>query len=147
MGFLSRCCRGKGPHLSLRGVVFSSCGGKLGVPLELRWGPQGTFPVASGKTSLLLSCERGRELLSRHCREIGPNLALKEESRGVSRVAAGSFGFISSCTRELWKPLMLLQVSQASFQVLRVTSGFLSTCCRGIGLHLDLRRETQGSSS
>ena len=36
---------------------FSSCSRKLGVPLELRWGPQGTFCVASGNSGLLSSCK------------------------------------------------------------------------------------------
>ena len=36
---------------------FSSCDGKLGVPLELRWGPQGSSPVTSEKSGLLSSCE------------------------------------------------------------------------------------------
>ena len=52
VGFLSRCCSGKGPHLSLRGdgdLFFSSCSRKCGVPLELRRGPQGPTCVTSGK--------------------------------------------------------------------------------------------------
>lgn len=32
---------------------FSSCGGKFGIHLELRQGPQGTSPVALGKSGLL----------------------------------------------------------------------------------------------
>ena len=36
---------------------FSSCGRKLGVPLELQWGTQGPAPVASGKSSLHASCK------------------------------------------------------------------------------------------
>ena len=38
-------------------VFFSSCGRKLGVPLELWQEPQGTSCVAAGKSGLLLSCE------------------------------------------------------------------------------------------
>ena len=37
---------------------FSSCGGKLGVPLELQWVPQGPACVASEKSGLFPSCER-----------------------------------------------------------------------------------------
>ena len=29
---------------------------ETGVPLELQWGPQGTSPVASGKSVLLSNC-------------------------------------------------------------------------------------------
>ena len=57
----SSCCRGKGLHLALsRGIwwFFSNCGVKLGVPLELLLGSQGTSPVASRK-SRVLSCCRG----------------------------------------------------------------------------------------
>ena len=36
---------------------FLSCGSKLGVPLGLRWGPQGPTRGASGKSSLHASCE------------------------------------------------------------------------------------------
>jgi len=36
--------------------VFSNCGGKLGVPLDLRLEPQGASHVASGKSSLISSC-------------------------------------------------------------------------------------------
>ena len=36
---------------------FSSCGRKLGVPLELQQEPQGPSRVASGKSSLHWSCE------------------------------------------------------------------------------------------
>ena len=41
---------------------------------------------------------------------------------------------------------MLLQGNQAAFCVLRGASGFLSSPCRRIGLHLELRWETQVSS-
>ena len=39
---------------------FLSCGGKRWFPLNLRLGPQGTSGVASGKSSLLSSCEGER---------------------------------------------------------------------------------------
>ena len=52
--------REKGPHLALRGGIswfLSRSIGKLGVPLELRRGPQGASRVALGNSSLLLNCE------------------------------------------------------------------------------------------
>ena len=62
----------------------------------------------------------------------------------------------SSCTWQLCVPLELqrrpqgtLHVSpgsQVSFKVVRGTSGFLSSHFRGIGHHLRLRKETQGTS-
>ena len=50
---------------------------------------------------------------------------------------------LSSCNRDLQEPLILSLASQESFRVVRSLSGFLSSWCRGLGLHLDLRRETQ----
>ena len=41
-------------------MVFSSCGGKFGVSLELRRGTQGASRVVPGKSSLHLSCEGER---------------------------------------------------------------------------------------
>ena len=38
-------------------LFFSSCGRKLGFPLELRWGPPGPALVYSGKSSLHASSE------------------------------------------------------------------------------------------
>ena len=49
---------------------FSSCSRKLGVPLELRQGPQGTSHVASVARVIL-------EFISSRCRGIGPNLVLR----------------------------------------------------------------------
>ena len=42
----------------LRGdlVFFSSCGGKLWVPLELQWGSRGTSRVAKRESKLLPNC-------------------------------------------------------------------------------------------
>ena len=117
------------------------------VPLELRWGPQGTSRLASGKSNLLSRCEWCVGLLSSHCKRIGPYLAFRGESPDVSRVVAGSFGFLLRCDVVLWVPLMLFQGSQASFPVAGDTSGFLLSPCRGIGPHLEWRYEIQGSSS
>ena len=55
-------------------------------------------------------------MLSSHCRGIGPHLALRGESRDISRDVAGRFGCLSSCNRDV-RELMLPQRSQASFQV------------------------------
>ena len=37
--------------------LFSSCGGRLEIPLHVPWGTQGASHVASGKSSLYSSCE------------------------------------------------------------------------------------------
>ena len=44
--------------------------------------------------------------LSRHCSGTGPHLVLRGESRGFSRVAAGSLGFLSICDGDLWQCLL-----------------------------------------
>ena len=83
--------------------------------------------------------------LSRCCSGKGPHLALKGESPGVSRVAEEPWGSSRVAT---WtsNPLVLPQESQVSIRVARGLLGFLSSRCRGIGPHLELRPEPQGSS-
>ena len=71
---------------------------------------QVSFQVARGSAGLLSS----------HCRGIKPHLTLRDESCGVSRDAAGSFGSLSSCDRDLREPLIFASGK----------SGLLS-CCDG----------------
>ena len=137
-----------GPHLEMRwgtrgsslvvgnSGFFSCCDGCHRESLELHKWSQDSFQVARGNSGLL----------SRHCREKGPHLALRGESRDFSRVVAGSSVFFSSCDMDLRAPLMLPQWSQASFWVAKVTLWFLSSFCRGIRHHLELRQEIQCSS-
>ena len=105
-------------------------------PLKLHKGSQASFRVSSENSRLLL----------RHCRVKWPHLRLMGESHGFSLFAEGSLVFLLSYDGDLREPLMLPQGSQPSFQVSSVTSGNLSSLCRGIGPHLELRWETQGSS-
>ena len=63
------------------------------------------------------------ELLSSHCRAIGSHLTSRGESCGVSQIAAGSFGFLSSCDGELREP-------QGTSIVASGKSG-LHSCCEG----------------
>ena len=98
---------------------FLSLSGDLGVPLELRQGPQGTFRVASGKSSLLSSFEK----------EVNIALEVLQGNRASSGVegailhffssCGGSMGFFSNCKEDLREPIMLPQGSQASFRVAR----------------------------
>ena len=53
---------------------------------------------------------------------------------------------LSSCDGDLRDPLVFPQESQVSIRVARGLLGFLSSRCRGIGPHLQLRPEPQGSS-
>ena len=116
-------CRGFGLISQLGGTswYFSSFSGDLGVPLELRQGPQGTFRVASGKSSLLSSFEK----------EVNIALEVLQGNRASSGVeggnlafffflsCGGSMGFFSNCKEDLRAPIMLPQGSQASFRVAR----------------------------
>ena len=98
VGFLSRRRSGKGPHLVLRGEspgFFSSCGRKLGVPLELRRGPQGPACVALGKTSLHTSCEGPLRIPVQSV--LGPRSSFGAE--------AGTLGFLSSADMDLRVPM------------------------------------------
>ena len=142
---LSRHCRGKGPHLVVRGESR----GFLKVRLE-GWGSSW---VATGTSGSLSCC----------LREFKSPLELWGVARDSSPVTAGEYGLIyhwggilwcfSSCRGKFCVPLelrwgpqelqMLPQGSQASFQVSRGTSGFLSSRCMKIGPHLELKWETQ----
>ena len=62
-------------------------------------------------------------------------------------LVVGNSGFLSSCDGDLREPLGLPQGSQASFRVARGTAGFFLSRCCGMQPRLELRQETQGSSS
>ena len=117
-------------------VFLSSEDGYLGEIGELQKRCQEPFCISRGNV----------RYLSRHCSGKGPHFALKGESRGFSRVAAGRLGFLSSCNRDLRGPLVLPQESQVSMQVERGLSIFLSSQCRGLGPHLELSLEPHASS-
>ena len=78
-----------------------SCGGKLGLPHELQWGSGGTPQVAKMESSLLSSClgELGISLEVLQGNRASP--PVQGVSCGIFRVAAGSFGFLSSCEGNL----------------------------------------------
>ena len=70
---------------------FSSCGGKLGVPLEFQWGSQGPARVASEMSGLFSSCEG----------PIGTPLELLLVNRAVSRVQSVDSVFLTRVDRDL----------------------------------------------
>ena len=78
-----------------------SGGRKLGVPLELRQGPQGPARVASGKASLHASCERPLGILLQSL----PGL---QSSSGVE---ARTSGFLTSANMDLGIPMEFPQGS------------------------------------
>ena len=70
--------------------MLLSCSVKLEVLLELRWGPQGTSRVASGKSSLLSSFEK----------EANIALEVLQGNRASSGVEGGNLAFFFF---ELWR--------------------------------------------
>ena len=80
-----------------------------------------------------------------HCRK-GPHLALRGESPGYFRVAAGNMRFFSSYDGDLRDLLVLSQESQVSMQVARGLLGFLSCQCQVLSPHMKLRPEPRVSS-
>ena len=106
------------------------------------------------------------ESLSCCLRKVKSPFKLRGRARECSGVTRGGSGLIShgrgnvhvflelrqeewvpsSCHRDLREPLMLSLGSQESFGVVRGLSGFLLSWCRRLGPHVELRRETQGSS-
>ena len=96
---------------------FSSCGSKHGFSLELRWRPQRPTRVASGKSSLHVSCEG----------PLGIPLQSVPRPRSSSGVEARTSGFLSSADMDLGVPLEFQQGSQALSRVRTCTSSFLSS--------------------
>ena len=78
-------------------MFHSSADGYVRELLELHQGCQGPFLGSRGKVGFL----------SRRFSGKGPHLALRGESPGFARVAAGNLWFLSSYGRDLREPLVL----------------------------------------
>ena len=124
--------------------------------LELRQEAWDSSPVTTGYSGSLSCC----------LREVKSPFELRGGARDCSGVTAGESGLnshgrgnlkvflelqqevwvLSSCHGDLREHLMLSLGSQESFRGVRGLSGFLLSWCRGLGPHLELRWETQGSS-
>ena len=96
---------------------FSSCGRKLGVPLELQQGPQGPAHVASGNSILHLSCEGLLWI---------PLLSLPWP-KSASGHEAGISGFLSSAAMYLVFPMEFPQRKQALSRLETCKSALLSS--------------------
>ena len=94
---------------------------------------QGPFGGLLGKVGFLSRRRSGK----------GPQLALRGESPGFSRVLAR---FLLSYDGDHRDPLLGPQGGPVSTRFARGPSGFLCSCCRGRGPHLELRPEPQASS-
>ena len=129
---------------------------KLGVPLELGQGPQGTTRVASGKSSLHVSCEG----------PLGSPLHSGPGPRSSSGVEARTSGFLSSADMDLGVPMEFQQgsrphlvwrhASPLSSRAIKAVSafcqvdigitGFLSWCHRAVTTAIMFGAATQGDS-
>ena len=98
--------------------MFSGCGSKVGVPLELRRGLQGPTHVASGMSSLHESCEGPLRIPL-------PSVPGPRTSFGAE---ATNSGFPSRADRDLGVPMEFEQGSQASSFVETCKSTFLPIC-------------------
>ena len=142
MGFLSRRCSGKGPHLALRGEspeVSRVAVVNLGFLLSCN-GDLNPAPVASEKSSLHSSCEGPLGIPLQSGQGIWPHLKLRPEPQGSSPVLTWISGFLWSFNRKVrpclvWRHGTLLP-SRGFIKVL----GFLSSGHRGLGLFLELPR-------
>ena len=104
VGFLSRHCSGKGPHLALRGES------------------RGFSRVASGRLGFLSSCDG----------DLRDLLVLPQERQVPIRVVRGLLGFLSSRCRSIGPHLDLRLEPQGSSPVLTWISGFLWSFNRGV---------------
>ena len=104
LGFLSRCCSGKGPHLALRGEF------------------PGFSRVGAGNLRFLLSYDR----------DLRDLLVLPQESPVSMRVARGLPGFPSSQCRGGGPHLELRPEPQVSSPVLTWILGFLGNLSREV---------------
>ena len=120
MGFLSSRHSGKKASSGVEGRIswsFSSCCGKLGVPLELQLGFQGPAHVASGKSSLHASCEGPLRI----------PLQSVPGSRSSSGVVAKTSVLPFNADMDLGVPIEFQQWSQASSLVETCKFAFLSS--------------------
>ena len=107
---------------------FSSYDRKLGVPLELQRGSQGTFQVAYGESGPLFSCKG----------ELGIALKSLQWNPASSRIEGEILWFSSSCGGKHRVPLELQRGSQGTSRVAKRESSLHSGCRRLLGIALEL---------
>ena len=105
---------------------FSSCGRNLGVPLELRLGPQGPYCVASGKSSLHASCKGPLGIPLQSLPGPMSLLEMRLEHQGSSQRLTCISRFLWSFNRVFRHRLVWRHASPLSYQVVKIVSGFLS---------------------
>ena len=128
VGFLSRRCSGKGPHLVLWGKsdfsrfaagnlwFFLSYDRDVKDPLLLPQESPVSMLVARGLSGFFSSCCQGR----------GPHLEPRPEPQGSSPVLTWILGFLWGFHRGVRPRLMWIHASWLSSRVVKGVSGFLS---------------------
>ena len=106
---------------------FSSCGRKLGVPLQSRWGPQGPTRVASGKASLHASCEGPLRITVQSVPDPRSSSTTQAATSGFLSIADMDLGFLWHFHRGVRPHLMWRHANLLSSQAVTVVSGFLSS--------------------
>ena len=106
----------------------SSYSRNLGVPLELRGGPQGPARVASGKSSLHAICEGSLQIPLQSV----PCL------RSSSGAEAGTSGFLSNSDKDLGVPMEFQQGRLASSYVDTWKFALFSSCKSRVRLPVEL---------
>ena len=104
---------------------FSNCARKLGIPLELRRGPQEHTPVASGISSLLRVSRALSGFLSSRCRGRGPHLEFRMETQVSPQFPTWISAFLWSFHRGDRPRLVWSHASLLSSRARKAVSGFL----------------------
>ena len=129
-GISLKMLQGKRASSQVEGRIswfFSSCGRKLGVPLELPQRPRDplVLPQESKVSMRVARCLSG--FLSSRYRGLGPHLDLRLEPQGSSPVLTWISGFLWSFHRGVTPHLMWRHGSSLSSRAINVLSGFLSS--------------------
>ena len=141
MGFLSRCCRGKGRHLRLRGESpgFSRvAAGNMGFLLSYNGDFRDPFvrPQENPVSMRVVRALSG--FLSNLSQIISPHLELKPQPQGSSPVHTWISGCLLSFDRGVRLHLLWRHASLLCCRAVTVESGFLSSSHRDLWLSLEV---------
>ena len=82
-------------------MVFLELRWEIGVPLEVRWGPQGTSCIDTVESGLLSCCKGHFRIPLESLQGNRASSVIGGKSRDVFLVMGGSFRFLSSCDEDL----------------------------------------------
>ena len=118
--------------------IFTSCGRKLRVPLELQQGCLGPLVLPQeSPVSMQVARDLSGFLSSRFLSQ-RPHLELRPGLQGSSPVLTWIFGFLWSFNRGVWPHLVWRHSSPLSSRAVTVVSGFLSSRYRDQCLSLEV---------